>query len=657
MSSQKPLVLIGPVTLASSRQVQEAKGMSMTKSSNESKDASVASEYLTLIDTAARLSTYLLNRDAPPLPTSPSNSVDSSGAQTEAESDVENVRQEAELLLKFMTSKVPSSCSDLSESEDSDGGESSNSFSSISPSLSFESRRYSYGPKRRPLRIQDDWTTSTTESRKRSKPYSQDNLSLSCPALSLVPSVSGSQAISSTQTPASLLARTVTAYADADITTIAETVASNALNSFIHAINWRARVWIKSLSKVVTLKEKLEKSKTKRSGDGSDGAKKTEGEDSGNNNQSSDSAKDEVKSSCEARVIQAIAQALSSIAVHDIRTTFHVLEQHVEEEPQAYNTSSDETSDDYVTQPYKKKRHAGKKMSSSQKHCKLSHALTVQFKCTVSTSNNRLDIVLQAPGAIYGNFVNKDSTVHLRQVSIDVDTTVLAESIEKNSRFVVQTATKQQILCPPRCDDDTNSINSYTQTASLDDSSESQEDLTDVEEEEDIDQVYHTPKCNQEIEVASSNVTPKTSGNTIAFPSSVLVTPMDQESHSNSSSDSDMPPPPPRFPNEFPVPTVEKKVSFKINPRRVSPPLTTTPDANTDEETQGVEEGFSSPNGIKPMIASTSFGALDSQTNVVSPHPSNSGSIDSGLNPAEFNCPSLPILAEVACAASTCASH
>lgn len=642
MPSKKPLVLMGPVTLASSS--QHMKGISMTTGSRkdgEDFDASNASEYLSLIDTAARLSTYLLNRDAPPLPSSFPNS----------HPEVDNVRQEAELLLKFMTSKIPGSSSDLSESDESIDSNSTNPLSSISPSLSFESRRYSHGPIQRSLNTQK-WASSTVESRKRSQRQIEEHFSLNCPALSLAPNTSNEEVVFPIPSPASLLARSMVTCDSADISVTAEALATNALNSFIDAINWRARIWIKSLSKVLVLREKLESSKMlKITPKNTSSTEHTE--DDPDNNDEGDNpkakVKDEAKKSCEVRVIQAIAQALSCIAVHDIRTTFHVLEKHALEKPLDEKYLSEYCAS--VTVPHKKRRREiGKVNPSDQRSCTLSHALKVEFKCTVSTSNNRLDIVLQAPGAINGKFLTKDGNINLSQVNVMIDTAALAESMEKNSRLVVQTAAKQQILCPSGSEDDIDSVNSSTHIASLD-STGSHDDWSDTEEEK-YQSGYHSPKLYDYDELNVSKVTPKTADKFISFPGSVLVTPMNHEPNSNSSSDSEMPPPPPRLPDEFPMPTVEKKVSFKINPRRVSPSLTSLSNVDNDVDMQSLEDELNSPKGVKPMIPSTVFDAIGTETNVVSPHPSNNVNICASVKLAELNCPSLPILAEVACAAS-----
>ncbi len=645
MPSRKPLVLIGRVNLAST---QHVKGVSMTSNyikEGEDADASNASEYLSLIDTAARLSTYLLNRDAPPLP---SSFPDSHYHRT---TEVENVRQEAELLLKFMASKIPRSSSDLSETDESISSNSSTSVSSISPSLSFESRKHSHGPLKQSLKSQE-WTSSTFESRKRSQRYTQEVFSLNCPVLSLTPSTSGDKIAFPIQSPASLLARSMVTCDTADIGITAEILATNALNSFIDAINWRARSWIKSLSKVLVLREKIENSKTeKKCSKNTSSTEQTE-DDPDNNGKTKSIVTDEVKKSCEARVILAIAQALPCIAVHDIRTTFHVLEQHAQMSPSDEQDVS-EISGASIEVPHKKIRR--ERVTTALSHsCTLSHALKVEFKCTVSTSNNRLDIVLQAPGAIHGIFVTKNGSIHLSKVDVTIDTAALAESMEKNSRLVVQTAAKQQILCPPRSEDDVDSVNSSTQITSLD-SQGSHDDWSDTEEEEKSLTWYHSPNQHNHYErnaqSSINRITPETSDNLISFPSSVLVTPMNHESNSNSSSDSEMPPPPPRLPDEFPMPTVEKKVSFKINPRRVSPSLTSVT-VDNDVDIQSLEDVFNSPKGTKPIITSTVFDSIDSQTNVVSPHPSNNVNICANTKIAELNCPSLPILAEVACAAS-----
>jgi len=184
--------------------------------------------------------------------------------------------------------------------------------------------------------------------------------------------------------------------------------------------------------------------------------------------------KEKWKKSNEARIIKSLSQAASTIAVHDVRTTFFVLEQQQLNHADPMQMNSTSTNHDNlkstIFRPYKKRRttvtddeHSYSSSSSlssttsaattrpSSSEYTLSHALNVDSRCTISTSKDeKMSISLQTPGTILGTFVrNQDGEVILMDVSIQLDTQSLALSIEQKSRYVVRTAAQECIIAPP----------------------------------------------------------------------------------------------------------------------------------------------------------------------------------------------------------------
>jgi hypothetical protein len=167
----------------------------------------------------------------------------------------------------------------------------------------------------------------------------------------------------------------------------------------------------------------------------------------------------------------ALLQSFSSIVVHDIRTTFSVLERQLElQEKEEYS---------YVPSPPLKKRfiHSKKEQSSSSSSSyeyKLSHAINLEAVCNISISSlgnttnpsnstsscpstltssihKPMTITLSAPGTVTATFTRSSSdngVISCTQVHIGLDTKALAQSMEEQTRIVIKTATRDLVLSP-----------------------------------------------------------------------------------------------------------------------------------------------------------------------------------------------------------------
>lgn len=527
---------------------------------------SMVSEYLVLTDVATSLSTYVQNREFSYRPQLESHDKSRIVSDSDSESSLTfpsrgNINDDAKLLLN-LKEVVPET--DLFT-------ETNSSPRTISLSLSFEAQRH-YEEK------------STGSNARRSKsvnsanqsPDSNDTshtFSFSCPSLSLHDAAGRTL---DNGIPSQLFSRSVNKRSSLNVSYIAENLASNVMQSFITALEWRTKVWIMDISKSLSSKfnEELAKlgchSLTKKQE-----AKKSKGEKS-----SVDNLKEKLKKSQEARVINALSKTRSTIIIHDVRTTFFVLEKQpvntvVTDEEEKKDESDQSFAHTEIFRPLKKRRTVTDETSSSQVKVSsskytLSHTLNLDSRFSVSTScDKKITVSLQTPGTIHGTFIrNEGGDVMLVGITIDLDTQNLAYAIEQKSRHVVRSATEEFIISPvyiaplpvqqtsiALVSDDTS--NGGIVESSDDEASSKRSRTTNIS-------VPFTPR----------------STDSYGYGDNALVTPNERE-YTYYSDSSEMPPPPPRFPIDGNPNTSEVRTNF-LNPRRVSP---TTADSNAMTKT------------------------------------------------------------------------
>jgi len=674
MKKKKTIIRMGPQNSATQRDSMNGILTLSGDISVSKKDCtSMGSEYLALIDAASKLGTYQLNRDAPPLHKEPccGEKCTKSGADNKV--DVENVREEAELLWKFATSAP---C--VNEAENMNEND-----SPISPSLSFEAQRYfsadgdsseediggADSNEEKNIDVQCHHRTCR-KGRGQGQAYS---LTFPCLSLSDIPQ-------SFPSTPAHLFSRHIKTHKNSDGNVAAETLASNIMQSFLMALDLRGKVWIKSLSDYLNAEYKFNREKIgqglRSKGNHMGGSECQVNNDTVSNNLNRAGGEfnkapssslallhQQLIQSKEARVLRAISYVATSVIVHDARTTFHVLEQQVDRTLSNGNVVTDEdrerrsksTEADYGERQTKRRK--------TRRYCenpyKLSHTINLETRCTVSTTckesrggQSHMSIVLQSPGVINGTFLRScDGSIKLVDVVVELDTHALASSMEDNSRLVIRTAAQNYILCPPKTEQCTHSALLYSHGIIPDDISESEYEY-DEDDSLNDDLAKYTP----------TPTTPLIINSGTQYPEAVMVTPLEQGSSSSSESE-DMPPPPPRLPFEDDDIIQSSKMGYVLHPRRVSPPMISSP--RMDGGCNVLPDSFTSPTPSKPAYNQpTTSLALDGKVKIqstatecsappflVSPRtPSDEGESKQNVFVSRSG-PSLPALVEVACAA------
>jgi len=670
MSCAKPIIRMGPQIKLKSGDYKNG-NLSLSPSISVSKEiqcTSMGLEYIALVDAASKLGTYQLNRNAPPL-LIPSKNFATEKPLHSSEVDVENVREEAELLWKFATSAP---CK-----EDMKEEEPNSSHAPISPSLSFEAKRHFQSKPRssfirtsdEEIELQVPFSKTSNDQCPQGQPYS-----LTFPSLSLADVLQPNLSLStqaSTSTPEKLFSRSITINQNSKAKLSSETIANNIMQSFLKAIDWRSKVWTKSLSH--HLHSEYEKKTGYRKGEEPKEVKNHQarnGEhrqvnydcDANNVNPAKNASPSIaiinqcITRSKEAKVLRAIVHAASSVVVHDVRTTFQVLEQQLDRtsSPQDYDIQTSRISAGRVNygRPPPKKRRTNR---CHERRYKLSHAINLETRCTVSTKCvnspkglTHKTIVLQAPGVIDGTFYrSSDGDVKLVDVVVELDTQALALSMEKNSRLVLRTAAQNYILNPPKPDLHVSLTKPHSQEIITDDSFETTES-----EPESIEEESHGVHYDD----TDAPTTPYSASQYVTYPEATMVTPMEDISRSSSVSE-DMPPPAPRLPD---VDRVSLDKSLGLPLRRVSPSYISSP--RNDGPSNQSPDPFASPIPTKPATNLTLTGGATEQSFdaiaqylappfLISPRtPSDdSHSKQNFLSPRVA--PSLPALVEVACAA------
>jgi len=606
---------------------------SNTSGKKENHCSAMGSEYLALVDAASKLGTYQLNRNAPPLPpfnndTSSEKLFHSSGVNNV---DVEDVREEAKLLWKFATSAP---CE-----EEIDEDNSSSNHAPISPSLSFEAKRRFCS---KPSSIQinnEEIDLQVPHIKTYGNQYMQGQVySLTFPSLSLNDASQSTACLSTEEnisTPGELFSQSITTEKNSNVKLPAETIANNIMQSFLKALDWRGKVWAKSLSNYLHCEYDSKKEDAINVG----------------------SRQAEVISSNEARVLEAIVHAASSVVVHDIRTTFQVLEEQLDRTSSLTNLNTGRVI--YGRPPPKKR----KTNRCHENPYKLSHAIDLETRCTISTKCRNsaeglkhMTVILQSSGVINGTFYRSHGGVKLVNVEVVLDTRELALSMEKNSRLVIRTAAHNYILNPPKPEHQDSLMIPNLRELISDDSSAATESETEYVEEEYIEASYS--HIYPSTDSTDTPATPYRADQYTSYSEATMVTPMKHISRSSSESE-DMPPPAPRLPLDDDRADLIEKVGCKLHPRRVSPTVGVSSTHN-DGIPHKSSDPFASPipsKSIKKLTlgdfeqSSNMFSPLTAAPYLISPHTPGD---DRGINERFLSprvAPSLPALLEVARAA------
>lgn len=619
----------------------------------------MASEYSILTDVAAGLGTYRLNREndisrsqAKPLPAPISTCRHRSTS----------VHAEAELLLNLMAI-APDGAFDSVEfqkllpnpalAQNTEPNVSKDARPCIiSPSFSFEAKRTltdledseGIAPSISLLNIQDKrahetkrFSSDTDPSQEECFSEKKNTFSISCPSLSLNNDSPVSLSVHPTLhhgSPSYLFSRPIHSepvdICTMDMSHISNSIATNLIQSFKKAMEWRTKTWIKALSNVLSVRYQSQVGHLF---------------DNANMKCCKESIKEGIKKSHEARVIKALSKAASNIVIHDVRTTFFVLEQNLN--AQGFE---DNHEDDNQKPPTKKIRQISRESMESpdpfrrsEQSYELSHSVTLDARCSVSTSpSNKITVSFRAPGVITGKFVHDDDgNVHPQSVSVTLDTDALAMAMEENSRHVVRSATEEWMVSPP---------NSF---CTIYDTVQTQDAMPVAVDKVSCDDSNGTPEAQDEEE--EDKCMPGSqrfyvdrryepyfySPTTEPTLSCALVTPTIQNGNYEAKSmPYKMPLPPRSLPLEEDCGTNAGAVrtSF-LNPRRVSPSNTCVT--------------FDSPSPAKPITAHASKASTSAgqkyfvPPSLVSPYNNQSGDDVSD----DSNAPTIPALLDATCTA------
>jgi len=590
---------------------QDNSGSSLQQSRKRPSPAMV-SEYSILIQVASALGTYRLNRNtAAPENVSKKPKIAVPSTRTRTAS----VHQEAELLLNFMATSPDESLDTillrkpLSTVKQLKTPERRSSI--MSPSFSFESKRIDHHD-------QDCEKVNTkqlqvVENQQCHISSGSTYFDVNCPSLSLSLNNDSDGSVNdpTDSSPSHLFSRPIISdpvnMDSMDMNTVADTIGSNLIQSFSTAMIWRTKTWIKALSQKLSVRYEAERNRAVR-----------DAVHHRSFNDTVDAIKDAIKNSHEARVIHSLSKAASTVVVHDVRTTFFILEQQL----------NDQEDENGMPPPKRRRQVSSESMERNEtgESYDLSHAITLDAKCSVSTSTmKKTTVSFRAPGVIHGTFVrDRDGNVSLTNVSISLDTEALALSMEENSRRIVRAASEEWMISPP-----INYCTIYDTVQSQNVSCDASDSTPVPKPEEALDSQRYYSDRRYESYFYSPTAEPNSPG--------ALVTPKVEDSSSEGANSmaSHMPP------SLRSLPLEDERHCFAggrfLNPRRVSP---------TEHPHQ--QAPFVTPTPVKVPLMDTRIIAsnLPVPPSLVSPY------ITNGEQVAEdADAPSMPALLEVARAA------
>lgn len=242
--------------------------------------------------------------------------------------------------------------------------------------------------------------------------------------------------------PSKLLSRTQSINDKDDIRTSSEHMAHNVLDSFGAALQWRAKTWIKSLAHVLALKEeKRLQEAAAANGKGGQGGSNQKDFTPSTPKTSQDNL--DLMSSREMQIIDAIVKSSEDVVVVNLKTSFRVTPNRIQQEVGSSITDSRE--------PDRKKIKADQVSGHRANEYKVAHKLIFEAIVTMTSNDGGRykTVKLQAPGVIEGMFVSKNSSEKeetLTGVSLELDTDALALSLERQSRLVVRKAAEATLM-------------------------------------------------------------------------------------------------------------------------------------------------------------------------------------------------------------------
>lgn len=341
---------------------------------------------------------------------------------------VDETRQEAQLLMSLMLRTIPHMQNDDENddeaphsepisSEQSFSSESSSSYSTkrrdvfsfICPSLSLEN------PKCSSSSFQGSHNSAHT-------PFLASDLAKSFPEEALP--------------PAQLLGRPLKVDDRDALRLSADAMARNVLQSFQKAMDWRLNVWYDEVCAMIVMQE--------------------------NAMAHHGACMEEIQSlleTPEATLMSHLHQIVAqhAITVSSVNTSFQVLPQRIgKNEPESLErrasmdsckSSASSLSRDEATQAFENPSHYYS-MTEAEYLYTVSYKLEFTCDVYVETPAGLIELTLKIPGTIRGKFASTEEnpSVELRSVTVDLNTDVLADLVEKGCRTVARTSVEKFMI-------------------------------------------------------------------------------------------------------------------------------------------------------------------------------------------------------------------
>jgi len=305
-----------------------------------------------------------------------------------------DVRREAKLLMSLSCSS-PIHMANERTTDNNNNNEFTSITSSSSSSSSASSGRIT------PTHSVTSISSSTSVESSR-----RDSFCFTCPSLSLDDTRKRNMSSSTITTPGNMLSRTLKVDDKDALRLSSEAMARNVIESFQKAVEWRIRSWVDSLSSVLVMKERKLKIVT---------------------------AGQELLYSNEALLVAALRETDGKVQVREAITAFKVMNK--------------VSPIDEMGSPLKKQRVVEKEdrtgLEEGEYVYDVIHILEMQCSLNMSSPAGNVQIDLNVPGKIQGSFLSSedyDSVDKLTDVTIDLNTEMLASMIEKSSRIAVRSS-------------------------------------------------------------------------------------------------------------------------------------------------------------------------------------------------------------------------
>ena len=245
----------------------------------------------------------------------------------------------------------------------------------------------------------------------------RDTFCFTCPSLSLGEKETTTDGTS----PGTMLSRTLKVGDKDAMRLSSEAMARNIIESFQKAIVWRIQSWVGSLSRVLVMKELELKMITNKMG---------------NTKEAQQLLHQELYFSKEALLIKTLGKIEGKVQVLEATTAFKVLNK---------VSQVDETGSALKKRRKEEEEEDRTGLGEGEYVYDVAHVLEMQCSLNISTLAGNAKIDLNVPGKINGTFLSsedEDCDDRLTDVTIDLNTDMMASMIEKSSRIAVRASTE-----------------------------------------------------------------------------------------------------------------------------------------------------------------------------------------------------------------------